>query len=308
MRRVRRNVLGLLGLFLVVAVTFFAANLPNPSATATSSVTDTVIVRVVGKTPDVNINAPENGQAFVDPNCEIKIDYANVGTVTVELTYTDTSGVEHPPIMIATLNPDYEPGDETIPLNLDDYGHGEFLLKLTGIGKDGVKDTEMIRFSYTSIYTTLEEDPVTGRVYLNLYYPDSLVDKLDVYIYLGDELIVPPSPIRVNSPTHRIELNFDGFKTGDYRIKTVAYARGTGEIIGDDFEDYYYETAVVPDTGGFFRSGNISREDFIITGLIAFAAFGGIAIWIIAKGRKNNRLYSSRSGKNKNIRNHKKRK
>ncbi len=289
MRKTKKKVLGLLGLILVAAITCFAASLPGPKATAVSSFTDTIVVRVVGNTPDVNITSPENEAIFVDPNAEVHFDYENVRTATAELTYTDLDGNEYSE-SIAEWQLNYDAGDSTITINLNNYGYGDYLVKITGIGYDDVKDIEQVKFSYVSIYTEIEEDPNTGLIYLNLYYLEDVVCKADINLYLGDKLIAPPSTIKVTSPTHRVEIPFAGLATGDYIIRTTAYSCDTGEKIGKEFEDnYYYEAIPVPDTGGFFTSGNISREDFMITGTIVFLGFGGLAIWIVAKGRKDSK-------------------
>ena len=58
MKKTHKKILGLFGLVLVVAVTVFAAFLPAPKTQAvdTTTVTDTISVRVVGSTPVVNLS------------------------------------------------------------------------------------------------------------------------------------------------------------------------------------------------------------------------------------------------------------
>ena len=291
MKKMRKKVLGLISLALVIAMTFFAAGLPGPKASAATTVTDTIILRVIGTEPNIDITSPANDEIFVSPSTSVNFNYENVETVTVELVYTDLDGVEHDLGVVATYNPDYAPGSESYNLDLGAYGYGEFLVKVTGTGHGGIFDIGLTKFNYTSIYTDVEEDPNTGLTYLNLHYDPTIVGTLDVEIYSENgDLITPQSPIHVAAPTNRIELPMAGLPGGQYTIKTTAFSAATGLKIGDTYTNTYrYEPTPAPDTGSFFIDTNISKEDYLITGLIAFLGFSFIAIWVVAKDRKNKR-------------------
>ena len=58
---------GLLGLGLVAVMTIIAASLPGSEAAAveTNSVTDTIVVRVVGKDPLIEITSDQDGKEIV---------------------------------------------------------------------------------------------------------------------------------------------------------------------------------------------------------------------------------------------------
>ena len=77
MKKTPKKVLGFLGLAFVAAMTIFAAALPNPEAlAASSSMTDTIIVRVIAGTPDVNIIKPSSGSVFVGPEHVVSFDFS----------------------------------------------------------------------------------------------------------------------------------------------------------------------------------------------------------------------------------------
>lgn len=111
MRKTQKRILGISGLCLVAAMTVFAATLPVPGAAATSGVTDTIKVRVVGSVPDVNILGIENGEIITSPSQFFTVEYENVETVSVVLEHTDLDGTVTP-YTLDEFVPDYEPGAE----------------------------------------------------------------------------------------------------------------------------------------------------------------------------------------------------
>ena len=79
MKKTKKRVLGLLGLGLVAVTTIFAASLPGPEAAAveTNSVTDTIVVRVVGKDPLLEITSDQDGKELVQQTQIFSFDYYN---------------------------------------------------------------------------------------------------------------------------------------------------------------------------------------------------------------------------------------
>lgn len=92
MSKTKKRILGFLGLSFVLAATVFAATLPSPDASATSSLSDTLVVRVVGAVPDVKITGIVNGKVYANPNRPFSVSYENVNHLTVTLDYTDLEG------------------------------------------------------------------------------------------------------------------------------------------------------------------------------------------------------------------------
>lgn len=93
MTRTRKKVFGFLGLLAVVATTFFAATLPGSETSATTSVTDNIVVRVVDGGPEIGITNITNGELIAVPEQTFSVQYANIGVMEVTLTHTDMDGV-----------------------------------------------------------------------------------------------------------------------------------------------------------------------------------------------------------------------
>ena len=118
MKKAEKQCLGFFGLSLVVAMTIVAANMPAPKASAVSTtVTDTITVRVVGSVPDVNIRGIVNDAIYVNPERNFSVDYENVETMVVSLEYTDLDGNVTTTVLDETA-PDYSAGTETYKIRL----------------------------------------------------------------------------------------------------------------------------------------------------------------------------------------------
>lgn len=118
MKKAKKQCLGFFGLALVVAMTTVAANIPSPGASATSStVTDTIVVRVVGSVPDVNIRGIVNDAIYVNPERNFAVDYENVETMVVSLEYTDLDG-NTTTAVLDEATPDYNAGTENYKIRL----------------------------------------------------------------------------------------------------------------------------------------------------------------------------------------------
>ena len=118
MKKAKKQCLGFFGLSLVVAMTMVAASLPTPGASATSStITDTITVRVVGSVPDINIRGITNDAIYVTPERNFSVDYENVETMVVSLEYTDLEGNVTTTVLDEST-PDYNAGTETYRIRL----------------------------------------------------------------------------------------------------------------------------------------------------------------------------------------------
>lgn len=117
MKKTQKRVLGFLGLASVVAVTAVAAYLPGPEASATTSVTDTITVRVVGSVPNVTITSIDNGEVITTPRQNFAVNYENVEKLTVKLTHIDLDGNETTYVLDNDRDVDYQPGTEVYNIN-----------------------------------------------------------------------------------------------------------------------------------------------------------------------------------------------
>ncbi len=294
MKKTPKKVLGFLGLVLVATMTIFAAFLPYPDALAVSSVTDTIVVRVLSGSPDVNINSPDSGSVFVNPNQTITFDFSKANDVLVTMEKEAPSG--SPQVYtLYSASPEQAPGSDSVSLDLSEaiYGYGEYTVHIKGDNGAGVLDEDSIKFSYVPVSAKVEEDD-SGKIETVLNYDDDSVDLDHFIINVYDEkgnLVPALSGIVVERPTKRVELLFaeKNIPAGSYTIAVGAYDIND-ELIYKTFDVVFiYDPVKVPDTGGFFRTLNISKSDYLATGLIIFFTAGFIGILFIFKNRKTSK-------------------
>ncbi len=312
MKKTRKNLLGICGLLVVAVTTVYAACLPTPSASAASSVTDTVTVRVVGPAPDVDISGIESGTTVTESEQNLNIAYDTTSNLVVILKHEDKNGVVHEYTLV-DQNYDYESGNYPLPLDLQDYGYGKYTITARATGtSDGVYDEDIITFEYIPVTGEVGQNPETGNTYVDLdYEPDNGGDedngkpaRIEINVYDKDGNKVNPEPIYVDAPTDRVRLPLEewGIPDGDYDVEITAYGRDGDElykkyltgftyddsiVIPDTDGDEESEEAAVPDTGGLLGNLNISKADYLITGLIVFAITGiGGVLFITKKDKK----------------------
>ena len=240
---------------------------------------------------------PINGSVFIYPDQDLSFDYENVEYLTITIRYTDKDDVEHIIPLLEKGDPesfvDYIPGSYSTPLDLlaEDYGYGEYRVEIVGIGFNDVKDFETVEFAlYPVVGEANEADD--GKVYLDLQYDTENENINTIGINIYDEngnLVNVLSPITVNTPDMRVELPFaeNNLPTGNYRIEITAYNVEGDALYKPYITYYYYEMRPVPNTGALFSNLNISRTDYLVTGLIIFFLAAILGIVFIVKGRSN---------------------
>ena len=304
MKAKHKKVLGILGLVLVVATTIFAATIPSPGASAATSVTDHLLVRVTSVVPNIEITDINDGETTTTSDQPFTVDYENVTNITVTLEYTDENG-ETQTVVLDDFAPGEQAGSKDYNLGpqLGSLGYGRYKIIVRGTGNDGVHDDKTIEFSYLPVVAEVTQDEETGNVEVDLdYAPDDGtpgggdVASIEINVYDEDgNLVEELSPITVIAPENKVELPFAdfGLPSGEYTIAVTAYDAEGNKL----FEDYSLkirydageEDIVVPstaDTGGLFQNLNISKSDYLITGLIIFAMVAISGAIIIAKSGK----------------------
>ena len=195
---------------------------------------------------------------------------------------------------------------KTIDINASEYGYGKYIVSVKGVGYDGVYDEDSVLFYYLPVYARAEVDSVTGKHYVDMEYAayegeveegeelKGEVAKIIINVYDKDGVLVEAlSPIEVLPPVTRVEIPFAAkeMPSGTYTISVSAYG-----IDGDELYKPYvltteYKAAEVPDagapdTGGLFQNLNISKEDYLVSGLIVFFVLGIVAFGIVARNKK----------------------
>lgn len=294
MKKTQKKVLGFLGLALVATMTIFAAILPNPEALAASSVTDTIVVRVLAGSPDVNIDKPSSGAIVVSPTQIVSFDYSKSNDVLVTMEKEMPSGTPQ----VYTLfeaHPNQAPGSDSVTLDLSDplYGYGEYTVHIRGSSGGSLIDEDTVKFSYLPVTATVEEDD-TGKVEAILSYDDNNEDLDHFVINVYDQdgnLVAALSPIIVNRPDKTVEIPFadKNIPAGKYTISVAAY-NTSDEIIYKSYDFVFvYDPVGVPNTGSLFRSLNISQADYLITGLIVFFTVGIAGLIVLTREKRTGR-------------------
>lgn len=300
MKRVHKRVLGFFGLVVVAIVTCIAIVMPGSGASATtSSVTDIITVRVVGNKPNVGIRGITNNAIYVNLDRNFAIDYEDVWKVTVSAEYTGLDETNTKTIDI--FEPDYNAGTNEYPLSPDviavpGYGYGKYVIMADGLGFGDVPDGDSITFYYLPLYASISEDEDGETYHISLDYEtgddipegDGKVAKVVMNVYDEDgELIKELSPIVVNAPGKSAEISMEGtgLPSGKYIVKVFAYNADGEEIYKPYILEYNYEAIAVPDTGALFGKLNISRADYLITGLLIFSITAILGIGIVAKNK-----------------------
>ena len=294
MNKTPKKILGLLGLAFVVAMTIFAAALPSPEASAisTSTMTDSIVVTVTPPpyVASVDFLDHRDDVPYVDPRQNINFNYNGVEQVMIELTHTDVNGATNShTVYNATVAPSGQ--TETLALNLGLFGYGRYELVLSGNGRYGAAQSR-IRFSYVPVTAKVAEDPQTGEIVATLDYDNNSTDidhfRVEIYDENGN-LAATVDP--VNKPTKRVVLPFDNLPKGKYTVSVLAIDPTGGALYQswDDVFTYSPMVMAVPNTGGLFMGLNISKADYLVTGLIIFAMIGGFGVWFISKHRKSSK-------------------
>ena len=313
MKKTHKKVFGLFGLVLVVALTIFAAFLPGPKTQATDNqVVDTISVRVVGSVPAVSLSGITSGSAVTSSSQEVSITYENIENLLAVLKFTDVNGNVYEKTLIDSSIGDkpvsYVAGTSDISLDLwngtysysyeyyvdggtatatgsDDllgFGYGEYVLTASGDSIEGVPAESSVTFSYVPVAADVKVDG--SKISIDLDYDDGegagteRVGKAVINIYDDKGNPVGPSPIVIAPPNAKYDFDMSdyGLPSGTYTVSVQAYDIN-GVKLYKPFEiQFYYEArrTPVPDTGGIMGDLNISKTDYIITGLIIFSVVG----------------------------------
>ena len=118
-----------------------------------------------------------------------------------------------------------------------------------------------------------------------------------VYVYDADGNLLYTIP-NGYSGDGNFSIPFDGLEDGEYKT-VITYKDNNGKIIGNSttynitYDDG--KAIVVPDTGGLFQGLNISREDYLITGLVVFMVISVVAFGIVIRKKKTNKLANKKN-------------
>ena len=299
MQIARKHLLGLGCLAIVGAITAFACTLPTGAVSTGGSVD--IIVEVYASGSETVIHKPQDGEIFNDPMITFSEVHSHAKSVRYYLKKLNSDGsvAWTKEIEDQRIEGEDVSGTTTFTLDMDKYGGaGVYIFEsdLTAINDTPMKDS--VRFTYAAIDA---EDPVVSPTGASVKYRVNYTAGVKSLVYqLFDENNNPVSePVSVNTTDPEdggymdIEIDVTNLdlKSAKYKILTIGFAgeNGTGMNIGSDIVTFDYtspDSPNVPDTGSLLSSLNISRSDYLITGIIGFTAISVAALFIVLKSKK----------------------
>lgn len=259
MKKTHKKILGFAGLGLVAAVTTVAAVMPSPSATAVSTQTDTLQIRVVPAESDIQVT-PADGGEIHQPTYEFDVLYSGVTDIKAVLVNKDAGGnIIFGPTEIWHIDADWDPGSKHFSLNLNEYGgYGNFTITVTGLGHGGVpvEKTTVVKYTKEGGKEVdggeLKPDPDTGDTNPEVDIPKERVGSVIFNVYDdGGNLVL--GPITIPNPSSAENIDFSSLPDGEY----------TGEIISKDWDGDIIGTKymrIVVDKDGSDENVNIEVE------------------------------------------------
>ncbi len=296
----KKQLLGFVGLAAVAIMTAIACSLPGLDASAADNDTATggvnVNVTVVEKGSHVTILSPRQ-QIYTDSTIQVSLILNKVRGAKQYLVFKGGAAGDsrYELDAIPEGQTTYETTIDMAPYK--GYGTYEYMVVYTPEG--GSEMTESVEFEYRAASLEFNdklaenEDPV-----VDIRVNKSVVrGSLQVYsgakpLFVdadGKEVPLVFTQANVDPATGKLELTlpFKKYKipAGTYSVVMTSYNEA-GEVVSINTIDLKYAPKApdVPGTGSLLLDDlNISRLDYLLTGLIAFGAMAGFAIYLVCR-------------------------
>lgn len=298
MKIARKHALGLGCLAIVGAITAFAFTLPTGAVSVGGAVE--ITVEVISSNSETTINKPQDGEIFSDPQITFSETHSHAKSVTYYLKKLNIDGsvewkkeIEDQRITGHDVN-----GTSTFVLNMDEWGGtGVYVFESELVGDDSSVHTDHVQFTYAAIQA---EDPVVSPTGASLTYRVNYTPGVASITYQifdsSNKAVSEPMTVNTSNPTAggymdiEIDLTNLNMDSGKYQILTIGHAGedGSGQTIGSSLVKFDYtspDSPNVPDTGSLFSALNISRADYLITGIAGFTAISIAALFIVLKSK-----------------------
>lgn len=292
MNKTKKRALGLLGLGLVVIMTFMAAIMPSPNVGAISAVTDTIEIRVVGSVPNAFFTKPDGNVVTTSPDHDLRLSFENITSFRIDYQYIDANNESHTGTYFTEHDIEQDAGDRIVFTDFTEFGYGKIIFSLFGEGHDGtVVPFDSVMFTYLPVIGSASQNEDDGLVDVAI---DSYGDDVEeIEIYLDGELVatVTRDELEAMGEDKIVKVSMGDRESGNYAFSLVA-KNGDGERLYLPYwAPFDYDVTPVPDTnapdtGQLFQKLNISREDYLVTGLVIFFTLGVAAFIFIAKNDK----------------------
>ena len=241
---------------------------------------------------------PDSGKAVIDA----EVPYEEVEKVVITVTDEDGNVVK----TIEITDP-----DDIENVDLSDLPDGPYEIKIDSYNEYGdLIGTDTMAVTKTGDHFIIEI-PIRGEIDTVVAIETDLYNEagniarklrlnrftgvMSVYSTDGELLFTLDNAYSDGKMT----IPMEGLPYGTYKSVTVfknQYNRLVGGTIKATIR-YYGKAIIVPDTGSFLQGLNISREDYLITGLIVFMVIGVVAFGVVKRNRGVNK--TKVNGKNR---------
>lgn len=320
MQKTKKQLLGLAGLATVAIMTAVACAMPAPGAAAVdhgyecdsaetgnecATTGDSVNLNVTVREGNYNARfvKPRDNSVTTDKIVDVEIAYDQVDRIETLIEYKNDAG-DTVNQVINTYSPTDEYGTHTFQINTETFSDSDRDYKLTvrAYNAYGGMREDVVTFKYRAVAAEIKGNAENGDPNLEVSINED-VEKISVLAYdkAGNPLFVDENgkeaPIvldrsAIDPTTGKIlvQLPFEkyGAQPGEYTVTVSAY-NADDEIISMVTVPVKYAPATpeTPNTGSLFGDLNITRVDYILTGLIAFSLVAGFALYLVC--RKNHR-------------------
>lgn len=300
MKIARKHALGLGCLAIVGAITAFAFTLPTGAVSIGGEVE--ITVEVYSSSSETLINKPQDGEIFSEPQITFSEMHSHARTVNYYLKKLNADGsIEwKKEITDQRISGMDVSGTTTFTLDMNDWGGtGVYVFETELVGTDNTTHTDHVQFTYAAI--TAEEpevSPTGASVKYRVDYTPGVKSFTYQLFDANNNAISEPITVNTDDPDAggymdiEIDVTNLNMETGKYQILTVGFSEenGAGQTIGSSLVKFDYtapDSPNVPDTGSLFTSLNISRADYLITGILGFTGISIAALFVVLKSKKS---------------------
>ena len=299
MNSTKKKLLGFGGLAFVIATTAFATTLPTGATSSVGGSVD-VVVQVYDVNFATTINKPLDGDVYNVSEISFSETHSHAYRVDYVLYRLNTDGTVAETYNLSdyTVTGEDVSGNTNFTLDLNNYGGtGVYVFESIITSSAGTTRTDHVQFTYAAISADQGDVSATAtKVDFVANYTAGVKSLSYVLRDSNGKNLTEVFSVNTKTPTTggseqlSIDLTELGLSAGEYTIFIVGYegVDASGDVIGTAAVHFNYspEAPNVPDTGSLFSALNISRADYLITGLICFVLISVAALVVIKRSHK----------------------
>lgn len=301
MQKTKKQLLGLAGLAAVGIMTAVAYAMPAAAAEDVPPEDDGNIQLTVEIRNGVNtarIISPEDGSITAQEIVPVTYRYEEAEKVEVLVEYKDANGYT-----VSKLVDSYVPttnsGERTFSLDLTRFDSldNNYKLIIRAIDGRGAVNEDTATFGYRAVTSQPEKPAENGDPQVEISVNEK-VETVVVQVYDEDNnplfvdedgketpIILSREDIGADGKVS-IPLPFEkyGAAPGEYTAVIVAYDQDREVLSMDTYTIKYSPiTPDTPNSGFTIGDLNISRVDYLVTGLIVFGTVAGFAVYLVCR-------------------------